>query len=242
MATPFLDPFCGAGTFPLNARQRSPVQPVTQQIAALLEIIYGDSEQVKSEWRAMLRDEVGVRRHGASRRHRMYAPAIDLAVGPFATHRQFIWEYDELIDHSAGMIEAMLCCYRGNLRRFESVFAAPPFGQLCTLNQNARCFLAIEIEKGNQSLKYLIGSSINASALGRIGIVLAWDQCRLGDLLRGREFLSYMKQLDKNSFDTNNLLFLSKEQFIRVLERRAGGYYRRTRRRWCTNVERPATK
>lgn len=227
MAAPTLDPFSGAGTFFLNTRKCSPVYHLTQQIVALLEVMYGDPELVKSEWRAMLRDEVGARRLGGRQRHRMYAPAIDIAVGPFATHRQFMREYDELVDRSAGLLEAMLCSYRGNLRRFGSDFAAPPFDRLCSLNENARCFLAIEIEKGNQSIKYLIGSSINASALGRVGIILAWDQCRLQGLLRGREFLSYMKQLDKNSFDTTNLLFLSTDQFIRVLERRAGGLYRR---------------
>jgi hypothetical protein len=152
----------------------------------------------------------------------MYSPAIDLAVGPFATHQRFINEYDQMVYCSSDMIEAMLKCYRVNLRRFWSEFEAPPFEQLCRLNQNARCFMAIEIEKGNQSLKYLIGSAINASALGRIGIVLAWNQCRLNGLLRGREFLSYMKQLDKNSFDTTNLLFLSKDQFIRLIERQSG--------------------
>jgi hypothetical protein len=149
----------------------------------------------------------------------MYSPAIDLAVGPFATHRRHIRDYDQMVGCSVKMIEAMLRRYRGNLRIFGSDFEAPSFEQLCMLNQNARCFLAIEIEKGNQSLKYLIGSAINASVLGRIGIVVAWDQCRLNDLLRGREFLSYMKQLEKNSFDTTNLMFLTSDQFITILRR-----------------------
>lgn len=134
MATPFLDPFCGAGTFPLNAKRFSPLHPVTRQIAALLEDICGDPRQVRIEWKAMLRSEVVAARHGRRRLHRMYAPAIDLAVGPFATHRQFIREYDELADRHAGMIKAMLCCYRRNLRKFESVYSAPPFEQLCTFN------------------------------------------------------------------------------------------------------------
>lgn len=227
MATRTLDPFIGGGLFLPNVRPPSPVHPFTETLPLHLREIFSDPEQVKTEWRALLRDEVGARRIGSARRNRMYAPAIDLAVGPFATHRRFIDEFDQMAHCSTDMIEAMLKCYRANLRRFGSVFEAPPFERLCHLNQNARCFMAIEIEKGNLSLKYLMSSTINASALGRIGIVLAWNQCRLNSLLRGREFLCYMKQLDKNSFDTNNLLFLSKDQFVRIIERHSGRVSRR---------------
>lgn len=222
MTTPVLDPFIGAGAFPLHIRRRSPVHPFTENIAVLLREIFTDPEQIKIEWRAMLRDEVGARRLGQARRNQMYSPYIDLAVGPFATHRRYIDEYDGMAYSSANMIEAMLRCYRGNLRKFGSDFEAPPFEQLCAMNQNARCFLAIEIEKGNQNPKHLIGSTINASILSRIGIVVAWNRCRLNDLLRGREFLSYMKRLEKNSFDTTNVLFLTGDQFIKILERHAG--------------------
>jgi hypothetical protein len=219
MARPVFEPFLGAGTVPFNLRQRSPVYPFTQQTAALLRDIYSSPGQVIIEWRAMLRDEVRVRRTGRHRRHCMYSPAIDLAVGPFATHRRLIRSYDQMVGQSANMIEAMIQYYRENLRRFESDFEAPSFEQLCTLNQNARCFLAIEIEMGNQNPKHLMGSTINASALSRIGIIVAWNRCRLNGLLRGREFLSYLRRLEKNSFNTTNLLFLTRDQFTTILER-----------------------
>jgi hypothetical protein len=38
----------------------------------------------------------------------MYGPLIDLAVGPFATERQYIAEYDRMAKQSAALIGYML--------------------------------------------------------------------------------------------------------------------------------------
>lgn len=167
----------------------------------------------------MLREEVRVGSIGA--RRIMYSPAIDLAVGPFATHRQYIEEYDQMASWSADMLLEMLRCFKRNLRKFQSYFPAPTLDHLCTLNPNSRCFLAIEIERGNPSMKYLMGSTFNASSLGRVGIVVAWNQRRLEDLLRGREYFLNLENAGKNSFNTNNLLFLGRDQLARILERTA---------------------
>jgi hypothetical protein len=70
-------------------------------------------------------------------------------------------------------------------------------------------------------MKYLMGSMFHASALGRIGIVVAWDQRRLRDLMRGREYFLELKSHDKNSFNTTNLLTLSRDQLTEVLEETA---------------------
>jgi hypothetical protein len=81
--------------------------------------------------------------------------------------------------------------------------------------------VAIEIERRNRSLKYPNGSMFNSSAFGRIGIVVAWDQGRLEDLLRARENFAYLGDLRKNTFNTENLFILSKDQFARSVERAA---------------------
>jgi hypothetical protein len=114
--------------------------------------------KIKTEWRPMLREEVQV---GSIRDRRiMYSPAIDLAVGPFATHRQYIEEYDQMVRWSADMLHEMLRCFKRNLRNFQSSFPAPTFDQLCSLNPNSRCFLAIEIERGIPVMKYFDGQHI----------------------------------------------------------------------------------
>ena len=78
--------------------------------------------------------------------------------------------------------------------------------------------MAIEIEKGNKDVKYLMGSAINAAALGRIGIVVAWCTKRLESFLRTREYLLYLGEREKNTFDTTNLIILTKEQFQQCIE------------------------
>jgi hypothetical protein len=67
-----------------------------------------------------------------------------------------------------------------------------------------------------------MGSMINASGLGRVGIIVAWNPCRLRSLLRVREHFLYMSDLSKNTFDTTNLLFLNKDQLTDALGRFAG--------------------
>jgi hypothetical protein len=203
----------------LICQQLSPVATYTGSVARLLRQFFVDSKyRVIPEWRPMLRDEV---RSPRTRTQVMYSPAIDLAVGPFAISRSYVAEYDRMAQWSADMLGGMLRAFERNLRKFDSRYTAPSLERLCTLNMNARCFLAIEIERGNASVKYLMGSTFNASALGRVGIVVAWDRHRLADLLRAREYFSNLGEIGKNTFDTGNMLFLSKEQVIRVLTRHA---------------------
>jgi hypothetical protein len=208
--------------------QQSPVNQFTNHIGELLRHIFVNPPyEVKAEWRPMLREEVRIRR--AHFRRIMYSPAIDLAVGPFATHRQCIEEYDQMVGWSADMLYEMLQCFRRNLRKFQSRYPAPSVDQLCALNPNSRCFLAIEIERANPSMKYLMGTTFNASSFGRIGIIVAWDQRRLEDLLSAREHFYNLNSWGKNSFNTNNLLFLGRDQLARILERRAREVQRKER-------------
>jgi hypothetical protein len=224
MTEPVLDLFsgCGSRLRSIPARRRSPVHPYTQELAACLRDIYGDNSLVKIEWHAMLREEVRHRRRDYPRRSRMYCPVIDVAVGPFATHQRHVRDYDRLTRDYEGFLFRILSAHAQNLNDFGSIYPAQTFYDLCSGNRNARCFLAIEIEKGNPDLKYLMGSMINASALGRIGILVAWNPYRLRSLLRVRENFLYMSELGKNTFDTTNLLFLDKDQLTDALGRFAG--------------------
>lgn len=165
----------------------------------------------------MLREEV--RSVGRHSRRVMYGSVLDLAVGPFATEQRHVSEYDRMAKQSAAMLAAMLRCYRQNLRRFGSSLPAPTLRQLSRLNRNPRCFLAVEIEKGNSSMKYLTGSTVHAAALGRIGVLVDWDEERAGDLLSVREYLAAMKGYGKNITDPDNLLILTRDQIEIVLER-----------------------
>gem|GEM_PF-994622 len=210
-------------------RKPSPVPPYTNRMAELLRCVFSNPPYaVKAEWRPMLREEVRPRRTRAWRS--MYSPALDLAIGPFATDRPYVDEYDLMVTRSKSMLLDMFRCFKLNLREFGSSYPAGAFTRIWRLNPNSRCFLAIEIERRNRSMKYLEGSMFNSSAYGRIGILVAWDQSRLDDLLRAREHFTYLGALRKNTFNTENLLILNKEQFSQSLERAAERSERRGRR------------
>ena len=169
----------------------------------------------------MLREEVRPMR---TRAHRlMYGPVIDLAVGPFATEQRQIAEYDRMAKQSAAMLASLLRCYRRNLRQFGSNLPAPTLRHLSRLNRNSRCFLAIEIEKGNTNMKYLTGSTVHAAALGRVGILVAWNEERAQDLLSVREYFAALKSWGKNITDPDNLLILTRDQIRETLERTIQG-------------------
>jgi hypothetical protein len=200
-----IDPFTGAGS--------SPVPAYTTQLATALRRIFVGRRQVVIEWGAMRRDEIWA---PGTRRRIMYAPEVDLAVGPFAALRGYVAAYDRMADRHAEMLEAMLRAFQRNLRSFGSSYWSPDLESLCSHNLNARCFMAVEIERGNPKLKYLIGSLTNAATLGRVGIVVAWDWVRMNDLLRAREYLAEMGAAGKNTLSTRNVLILGRGQALRV--------------------------
>jgi hypothetical protein len=203
-----LDPYAGAGQLTVPA--------YTDQVASLLRRIFVGAGQVEVEWRAMLGEEV---RSPRTRRRVMYSPEVDLAVGPFAVLQRYVDEYDRLAYVHAELLEAMRRAFQMNLRNFGSSFKPPRLDGLCSINLNARCFIALEIERGNTDVKYLMGSMINAASLGRVGVMVAWECARLGDLLRARESMALWGEVGKNTLNTGNLLFLTRGQVVRILTR-----------------------
>ena len=181
-------------------------------LANSLKLMFGGVCEVRTEWDAMLRSEKAFCPPRQRYRRRMYSPAVDIAVGPFATDRRYIDDYDQLLSAFRPVVERLLNQHHENLLRFDSDFLGPDFQTVRYGNQNARCFVAIEIEKGNPAAKYLIGSALNAAALGRIGIVVCWNEDRLQSLFRIREYLCQLTALEKNAFSAQNLLVLTREQ------------------------------
>jgi hypothetical protein len=77
--------------------------------------------------------------------------------------------------------------------------------------------MAVEIEKGNADIKYLIGSMVNAASLGRVGVIVAWDWSRLGDLIRPRETMAMWDEAGKSTLRPGNLICVTRHQMIRIL-------------------------
>lgn len=160
---------------------------------------------VEIEWAAMTDERA------------LYSPRLDAAVGPFATHNICIDEYDQLVRGFEPLLNNLFEVHRVNLRAHGQPDNHFDFDRLCTRNLNARCFLAIEIENA-VSRKHLMGGAINAAALGRIGLAVAWDQEKLRAFVRMRSYLLFLAEVGKNTFDPSNLLILSKEQVMEALD------------------------
>ncbi|WP_139799034.1 hypothetical protein [Andreprevotia lacus] len=173
------------------------------QLKEKLSLIF-QPDEVEIEWAAMADERT------------LYSPRLDTAVGPFATHKIYIDEYDQLIRAHQPLLLQLFNMHRANLRAHNQPDDHFDFERLCTRNLNARCFLAFEIEN-NVSRKHLMGGAINAAALGRIGLAIAWNQEKLRAFIRMRSYLLFLAQVGKNTFDPSNLLILSKEQVMEAI-------------------------
>lgn len=156
------------------------------------------------EW-ASMKDEIG-----------LYSPRLDIAVGPFATTGTFVHEYDELMNTSRNFITRLLDSHLKNVRGLDNESYNLSYDELNQKNYNARCLLAIEIEN-EVSRKHIIGGAVNASALGRVGIFVAWTPDKLKAAIKLSRYLEFLKSVLKNTFDTTNLLILDKNQFLHAV-------------------------
>ena len=165
---------------------------------------------VRKEWPAFERS-LGV-----------YAPRVDIAIGPFSITpgETRIFEYDTLVeDHRINaFLRSLYEIHLGNVRNELSQEISPSsFNDLIFKNQNARCFIAFEIEN-TSTKKHIMGSIVNAASLGRIGIGIAYNDSVLRTFIRILAYLSLLKRVGKNTYDTTNFLIVTKEQFLTILE------------------------
>lgn len=166
---------------------------------------------VKNEWVAF----EGYRNH--------YSPRVDIAVGPFSTQPGYdqIQEYNNLVEREDvyPFLKKLFDLHVENVgdEVIINEIRIPSFERLVNKNQNARCFLAIEIENEN-SKKHILGSLINAASLGRIGIGIAYSQKTFRTFIRILNYLAFLKRVGKNTYDTTNFLIVTKEQMMNILE------------------------
>lgn len=182
-------------------------------VATELKQIYPDV-YVETEWRA-IKNIPG-----------LYFPRVDIAVGPFSTVRggNCITEYNQLMDASKPFIESLLSGHCENVQNYrthdEQIMQAlqiPDFEELKTLNENARCLLAVEIEN-KVTRKHLLGGAVNAAALGRIGIVVGWTDDKVKALVRLQAYWDFLRIVRKNTFSSGNLVILKPEQLRKSID------------------------
>ncbi|MDM5187567.1 hypothetical protein QUF99_09615 [Bacillus sp. DX4.1] len=195
-------------TVEINDLEQMSLKQYQNYIKGQLQVLYPQNE-VETEWNAMK----------GERERNIYSPRIDVAVGPFAFNQRYESKYDDMVRDfkSKEFIEQLIRFNHDNLTRHGDFVEPHIYEDIIYQNRNARCFMAIEIEN-KVSRKHLMGGAINSSALARIGIVIPWTNDKLNAFVRLVRYLHYLKLAEKNTFNTTNLLIVTKEQFFDALK------------------------
>jgi len=171
-----------------------------------LDTIY---QEVEVEWNPF---------RGCRVNSKQYCPRLDMAIGPFAINGQFSEDYTELLNEprSKVFIESLI---RANNQNITGVGDGDQskISDFYSFNHNARCFMCVEIEN-KVSRKHIVGGLVNASALGRVAVLIAWTPDKLKAFIKLKNYLKYLSSVEKNSFKTNNILILNKDQFKNLVD------------------------
>lgn len=164
-----------------------------------LKKIYG-TDNVKKEWDVAKGSLDDLTRN-------LYCPRIDIAVGPFNISRRILEDYEK-ISHA----------YEENRDFVQSLNSRSiiRIREENELNRNPRCLLAIEIENTG-SRKTRVGSIINASAIGKIGVIVAWTPEVLNELERVEDYLRFLRTVGKIPQAFKNILIVGKTDFSEIL-------------------------
>ena len=181
------------------------VKEYQNSIIILLNKIFPRLE-IKKEWPAEIREL------------NLYSPILDLAIGPFAINKSLEDEYNKLQLTYQFFIEGLINLHNQNIHSIYSDCPYKNYYSVTSKNKNPRCFITIEIEN-SVSRKHLIGGAINASALGRIGLFIAFTDEKFKAMKKLEGYFTFLSQVRKNTFDTGNLLILSKDQFLDFLNK-----------------------
>jgi len=149
-----------------------------------------------------------------------YSPRVDISVGPFSAYPNpnQMEEYNRILqtENVNNFLRAIYQEHIENVNDWAFEINVPDYEELIQKNQNARCFLAFEIEN-TSTRKHIMGSMVNAASLGRIGIGIAYNESVKRTFIRILNYLAFLKRVEKNTYDTTNFLIITREQFDRVL-------------------------
>jgi len=149
-----------------------------------------------------------------------YSPKLDIAVGPFALDNRIEGGYDGFINKSSDFLNKCINKFKENIERNDMSFEIPSVSDFVgtnAFNYNARCLIAVEFESGKMSEKHMLGSSLNAISLGRVAILVGINDNAVRKFLRALKYLKFLKSVGKPTFEFNNAIILSNEQFEVIL-------------------------
>lgn len=166
---------------------------------------------------SLIKDEDIKQQWPAFSKTKGYSPRIDVAIGPFSIEdgQCLNNKYNDLINNAKTFLDACFNGFKKNVSNFDRDISEIEINY--QFNSNARCFLAIEIEKSG-SRKHRLGDIVNVSALGKIGLVIAWDSDILNSFLRIMKYFEFLKEVKKNKIETKNVMILERNQFLEIVK------------------------
>jgi hypothetical protein len=176
------------------------VKEYQKELKSDLEKIFHD---VSMEWRS----EIGIKK---------YSPRPDITIGPYAIEESsnINEECNDKIDN--GLNSFFINLIKQHKSNIEESYTDYDLGKLKNSNQNPRCLIAIEIENTTGN-KHIFGSILNAISLGKIGIMIAFEDKKLKSLCSIRNYILFLSKNNKKSIDISNLIILSRTQFDGII-------------------------
>jgi len=161
--------------------------------------VFGE-DYVVMEWDVVKGSQDGYTR-------KLYCPRIDFAIGPFNINRNFDYN-NQIITEKYNEYEELF-----NLLIQHSDM---PNNSL-TGNSNPRCFLTVEHEN-EVTRKHMIGTIINASAIGKVGIIIAAQEKTYRALLRIRKYLESLVRFNKLNYKPENIIIIKFNEFMTCMQ------------------------
>jgi len=120
----------------------------------------------------------------------VYSPRCDVAVGPFSYRNK---NYNSLYLRLADL--PSITSFINNLRTTSLVTVNET--DFFDYNNNPRCFMSIEVEdRTARDVKHLLGSMMNCSLMGKLGILVVSDR-HLANATRLLRYLHFVKRVGK---------------------------------------------
>lgn len=167
------------------------------------------SDSISKEWKISKhsRDDFNSREY--------YAPRVDIAIGPFNIDRKLKRnnaEFNSLVSKYELLLQKLhkISHLGENLEyiSFDSFLLA--------LNRNPRCFIAIEIEN-TKDAKRSLGDILNASAMGKIGIVTPLGEDKYKMFVKIKKYFHFLKEAGKLEGNFRNVLVIEGHKLLRNL-------------------------
>jgi hypothetical protein len=161
----------------------------------------GEGVFVKEEWNVAKdsHDDLDYNVH--------YSPRVDIAMGPFMVN---IRTDSEIIKLTRAFTKNKVLMEK--IKENGKCFDNFDYGN------NPRCLIAIEIESSG-STKHLIGDIINASIIGKLGLIVPTNDKNFERFDRIMKYLKFAQNVGKmNNLEFRNIVLIKSEQLISILE------------------------